>query len=64
MFDLRFDKNEIEYWLPTNHTARKDTKQAVSEVIDALVATGKFKVADDIVCPDSGRSCKGVRLTE
>lgn len=52
----------LDYWLRQNYTHRKDTMQAVAEVIDALVATGKFEFDEKLECPDSGRRCKGVRL--
>ena len=38
-----------------------DTKQAVNEVIQQLVATGDFEEGC-FLCPDSGRMCKGIRL--
>lgn len=52
----------LDCWLRSYYTDRKDTAQAVREVIDALVETGKFEAVDDLVCPDSGRRCKGIRL--
>lgn len=52
----------LDYWLRGNFTDRKDTRQAVAEVMDALVATGKFEIGDRLECPDSGRLCKGLRL--
>ena len=45
-----------------NGTHRRDTCQGINEVVEALVATGRFEVAYDLRCPDSGQSCKGVRL--
>jgi hypothetical protein len=52
----------LDYWLRQNYTDRKDTMQAVAEVIDALVASGKFVFDEKLECPDSGRHCKGIRL--
>ena len=40
----------------------KDTAQAVNQVIQALVDTGQFEIDRQLVCPDSGRRCKGLRL--
>ena len=40
---------------------RKDTKQAVNQVVEALIATGHFEIAY-LPCPDSGRRCKALRL--
>jgi hypothetical protein len=51
----------LDYWLRpfgSNH----DTKQAENSVLDALAATGLFVIVDDLICPDSGQRCKGVRL--
>lgn len=39
----------------------RDTKQAQKSVVHALVATGRF-VRASVICPDSGRLCKGVAL--
>jgi len=36
--------------------------QAVDCVIDDLVATGLFVAQDRLLCPDSHRYCKGLRL--
>jgi len=55
--------HSLDVWLRHNHTDRKDTKQAVNAVVEALVATGRFK-AGRFVCPDSGRRCKGIALVE
>ncbi|MGB2974919.1 MAG: hypothetical protein WBD18_02645 [Phycisphaerae bacterium] len=52
--------NSLDYWL-RQFAQNPDTKQADNTVIRHLVLTGLFKVADDLLCPDSGRLCKGVR---
>jgi hypothetical protein len=52
----------LDYWLRVNYADEPDTKQAVNEVVDQLVATGKFKIAVGLSCPDSGRRCKGLRM--
>jgi hypothetical protein len=54
--------NSLDYWLRTNFAKEPDTKQAVNEVIDQLVATGKFAIIYGLACPDSGRPCKGLKL--
>ena len=41
-----------------NGTHRRDTCQGVNEVVEALVATGRFEVAYDLRCNDSGQSAK------
>ena len=53
--------NSLDYWL-RQFASNSNTKQADNTVIRHLVHTGLFKVADDLLCPDSGRLCKGVRL--
>lgn len=56
-------KYSLDYWLRSNYAASPDTKQAVKTVVDELVKTGLFEEANDLRCPDSGRLCKGIRLT-
>ncbi len=53
--------HSLDVWLRQNFTERKDSRQAVNQVVKALVATGHFEVAR-LLCPDSGRMCKGLRL--
>lgn len=53
--------NSLDCWLRDNVAQNPDTKQAVNELVEALVGTGKFK-AGDFICPDSGKICKGVKL--
>ena len=38
-----------------------DTKQAQNSVLDEMVAAGQIELAH-VICPDSGRRCKGFRL--
>jgi hypothetical protein len=55
--------NSLDYWLRVNHSRGKaDMKQAANEVVEQLISTGKFEIAEDLVCPDSGRKCKGLRI--
>ncbi len=54
--------HSLDYWLRTNCTQRSDTKQAVNEVIEQMVATGDF-VEGKFLCPDSGSMCKGITVT-
>jgi hypothetical protein len=57
--------NSLDYWLRVNHSkGRSDTKQAVNEIVEQLISTGKFAIAEDLVCPDSGRKCKGLRIKD
>ena len=54
----------LDVWLRENCTHRKDVKQAVNEVMDALVATGLFEVERGLICPDTGYPAKGLRLLD
>ena len=52
----------LDYWLRVNYATNADTKQAVNEVVEQLVATGLFEEKDNLRCPDSGNGCKGLKL--
>jgi hypothetical protein len=51
----------LDCWLRDNYAQNPDTKQAVNELVDALVMTGEFEEGL-FICPDSGRICKGIRI--
>ncbi len=51
----------LDYWL-RQFAHNPDTKQADNETINALVRTGFFIIDNDLICPDSMRSVKGLRL--
>jgi hypothetical protein len=53
--------HSLDVWLRTNFTGYADTKQATNEVMESLAATGLFEVHENLICPDSGRRCKGLR---
>ena len=53
--------SSLDCWLRDNYAENPDTKQAVNEVISALVETGDFEEGV-FVCPDSGNNCKGIRI--
>jgi hypothetical protein len=53
--------NSFDVWLREGYTSRKNTKQAVNQVVESLIATGQFEIAK-LSCPDSGRHCKALRL--
>lgn len=57
-------KHSLDYWLRQHCGSYQDTMQAVPSVIKALVATGFFVAEDKLLCPDSHRLCKGLRLSE
>jgi len=52
----------LDYWLRENFAANKETKQATTEVIAQLIATGFFEPANDLRCPDTGARSFGLRL--
>ncbi len=53
--------NSLDCWL-RQFAVNPDTKQADNIVMDALVDTGYFEIILQLQCPDSGKSCKGLRL--
>ncbi|HDR15400.1 MAG TPA: hypothetical protein ENN79_07975 [Desulfobacteraceae bacterium] len=54
--------NSLDCWLRDNYARNPDTKQAVNAVIHDLLQTGDF-VEGQLQCPDSGRNCKGLKLS-
>jgi hypothetical protein len=55
--------NSLDCWLRDNYSQNPDTKQAVNEVVLALVNTDEFEEGG-FICPDSGKRCKGVRIVD
>lgn len=55
--------SSLDYWL-RGVSDSPDTMQANNNIVDAIVATGRFIHSDNLVCPDSGRRCQGIVLTE
>jgi hypothetical protein len=51
----------LDCWLRDNYAKNPNTKQAVNEVIEALINSGNF-VKGKFICPDSKRPCKGIRI--
>jgi len=51
----------LDYWL-RQFASQQDTKQAENTILNALVATGLFRIATNLACPDSGRICKGLLI--
>jgi hypothetical protein len=51
----------LDCCLRDRYARNPDTKQAVNEVIDALVATVEFEPGE-FRCPDSGNLCKGIKV--
>lgn len=63
-FDDHCKPNSFDFWLRKNYAEYPDRMQAISQVVEALVETGLFRVERNLICPDSGRPCKGLRLTD
>ena len=61
-FSKHTKPNSLDYWLRVNYAINPDTKQAVNEIVEQLVKTGLFEQEDNLICPDSGKMCKGLRL--
>ena len=59
-FEKHTKRNSLDYWLRSRDQKNQNTKQADNSVLDALAATGLFKIIDKLPCPDSGRTCKGI----
>jgi hypothetical protein len=55
--------SSLDVWLRKKCASRSDTKQAVNDVVDQLIATRPFK-AEKLRCPDTGKLCKGIRLVQ
>lgn len=53
----------LDYWL-RQFADNPDTKQAENSVVEALVITGRFRIASKLKCPDSEYYCKGIRLLQ
>lgn len=62
LFASHTKPQSLDYWL-REHSPNRDTRQAENSVLNALVATGRFEIVNNLICPDSGEECKGVRLT-
>ena len=54
--------HSLDYWL-RQLSPNPNVKQAENSVLNALVKTGLFEIVNDLICPDSGERCKGIRLT-
>lgn len=53
--------HSLDHWL-RKFAPNPDTKQAENSVLDALVDTKLFRISPSLICPDSGRRCKGLSL--
>lgn len=59
-YDKHLKPHSLDYWLRSHYSRNGDTKQAVNTVIDDLLSTGLFDLNEKLICPDSGRLCKGL----
>lgn len=53
--------HSLDFWL-RKFASNPNTKQAEKSVLDALVASGLFRITDELICPDTGNRCKGLCL--
>ena len=53
----------LDIWLRKQFQNKQDIKLADKDVMRDLVNTGYFIELEDMRCPDSGRMCKGLKLT-
>jgi hypothetical protein len=49
----------LDYWL-RQFGLNENTKQAENSVVVDLVATELFRKDSNLICPDTGRRCKGL----
>ena len=54
--------HSLDVWLRKGFTNNKDIAQAVNQVVQALVDTEQLEVDKHLLCPDSNRRVKGLRL--
>lgn len=54
--------NSLDYFVRSHFATSKDTAQAVNDVMQQLLQTGYFSEDEALMCPDSGRPCKGLVL--
>lgn len=53
--------DSLDYWIRTNGAHRKDQMQAETQVVDQLVATGRFDRVK-MNCPSTGHRCTGLSV--
>jgi len=51
--------DSLDYWIRTNGAHQKNQMQAETQVVDQLVATGRFDRVK-MNCPSTGHRCKGL----
>ena len=51
--------DSLDYWIRVNGAHRKDQMQAETQVVDQLVATGRFDRVK-MNCPSTGHRCTGL----
>lgn len=61
-FDNLTKQSSLDYWIRASVARKKNTKQAVNDVVNQICATGIFEAVDKLICPDTGRLCKCIRL--
>lgn len=61
-YDDHPKKLSLDYWIRSQKGVAKNTKQADNEVMRKLVRSKLFKEVK-VKCPETGRPCKGLKLT-
>lgn len=59
-FAAHTKKKSLDYWIRERCVKNRDQKQADNGVIAQLVSTGFFREDAKLLCPDTGRKCKGI----
>jgi hypothetical protein len=61
--DIHPKPSSLDCWLRDNFAGNPDTKQAINQVINALIETAEFEEGI-FICPDSKKRYKGIRIVE
>lgn len=51
----------LDYWL-RQFAVNPDTTQATNSLLATLLATGLFELVNQLICPETGKECKGLIL--
>jgi hypothetical protein len=55
-------QSSLDYWIRNNVAQNNDTAQATNAVLTQLCNTGLFVFDAQLICPDSGNACRGIRI--
>jgi hypothetical protein len=57
-------RRSLDYWLRTTIASNVDVAQASQQVLKQLCDTGLFQIDHRVPCPDTGKTCTGLRLIQ